>query len=306
MEVNSKIKLYPYDWLVIGYCLMMTVLILLIGRPLERYAQALFFYPAMIAVAAIIIYYARDENSRYQSFFRMLYPGLMFTFFYKTSGTTIFLIFDGFYDWQLTTFEKMLLGVNPTLYIDRHLLNVWLTEILSFCYFSYYLMLPVFALSAFFKKDYDIIRRCLTACSLAFFISYILFFLYPIEGPRWFFAGEYLHAVEGPVFRPVVDLVIDGAAFQGGCMPSSHVAVALVILMFAFKYYRRAGWALLPLNIGLAIGTFWGRFHYISDVFVGVAIGIFSTVLIWKYYDRWTNLKADATYQKELIKENVS
>ncbi|MFZ5981035.1 MAG: phosphatase PAP2 family protein, partial [Candidatus Zixiibacteriota bacterium] len=140
----------------------------------------------------------------------------------------------------------------------------------------------------------------------AFFISYILFFLYPIEGPRWFFAERYLHEITGPVFRPLVELVIDNAAFHGGCMPSSHVAVGLVILMFAFKYYRRAGWVLLPVNLGLAVATFWGRFHYVSDVVVGAAIGIFSTVFIWKYYDRWINVKTKKSFQKELIKENVS
>ena len=306
MKTDSRIKLYPYDRLFIGYCLMMTLLILLVGRPLERYVTALLFYPSMLAVIRLVVYYARDEHSRLQSFFRVLYPAIMFTFFYTTAGDTVFLLFDGFFDWQLTTFEKIILGVNPTLYIDRHLLNVWVTEILSCCYFSYYLMLPAFLLPLFMKKDYEVIRRCLTACSLAFFISYILFFLYPVEGPRWFFAGEYLHAVEGPVFRPMVDMVIDGAAFHGGCMPSSHVAVGLVILMFAFKYYRRAGWILLPFNIGLALGTFWGRFHYVSDVVVGAAIGLFSTLFVWKYYDRWTTFKNEKTYQKELIEENVS
>ncbi|MFZ5980026.1 MAG: hypothetical protein ACOYVF_05290, partial [Candidatus Zixiibacteriota bacterium] len=154
MKTDSKIKFYPYDRLIIGYCLMMTILLLWRGRPLEWYYQALICYPAMAAIAGLIIYYARDENSRFQSFFRVIYPALMFTFFYQLAGTTVFLLFDSFYDWQLTTFEKMLLGTNPTLYIDRNLLNVWVTEILSLCYFCYYLMLPAFLLPLFVKKDY--------------------------------------------------------------------------------------------------------------------------------------------------------
>ncbi|MBN1212197.1 MAG: phosphatase PAP2 family protein [candidate division Zixibacteria bacterium] len=306
MKHPDKIRIYPYDRLVIGYCLFMLALILLIGRPLNQYYNSLLFYTGMAVLAGFIIRYTREGRNRRHDFLHIIYPALMFTFFYETAGTTVFLIFDSFYDWQLTTFEKMILGVNPTLYIDRHLLNVWVNEIFSCCYFSYYLMLPFFLLPVFFKKDYEVIRRTLTACCLAFFASYILFFLYPVEGPRWFFAGQYVHAIEGPIFRPMVDLVIEGGAFHGGCMPSSHVAVALVLLMFCFRHYRRVGWVLLPVNIGLAVGTFWGRFHYVSDVIAGAAIGLFSTLLVWKYYDRWDKNRPEKITPKELIKENVS
>lgn len=302
----KHIIIYPFDWLVTGYSLFMFILILVIGRPLNQYHNALIFYAAMSIIAVLIIRYTREGKNRLQDFLRLIYPALMFTFFYKTAGSTVFLIFDRFYDWQLTTFEKMLLGVNPTIFIDRHLLNVWVNEIFSFCYYSYYFMLPVFLLPVFIKKEYEVIKRTLTACCLAFFMSYILFFLYPIEGPRWFFSGQYLNEIEGPLFRPLVEMVIETGAFRGGCMPSSHVAVALVLMMFCFKYYRPAGWLLLPINIGLAIGTFWGRFHYVSDVVVGAAIGFFATLLVWKYYDRWLTARPADMSRKELIKENVS
>ena len=83
----------------------------------------------------------------------------------------MFLLFDGFYDWQLTAFEKSIFGVYPTLYIDQHLLNVWLNEIFSFCYSFYYLMIPAFLLSTFIRKDYEIFKSFLAASSLAFFSS---------------------------------------------------------------------------------------------------------------------------------------
>ena len=75
----------------------------------------------------------------------------------------MFMLFDSFYDWQLTAFERSLFGVNPTLYIDENLLNVWLNEIISFCYFSYYFMIPVFMITLFVKKDYKILSSFLTS-----------------------------------------------------------------------------------------------------------------------------------------------
>ena len=89
-------------------------------------------------------------------------------------------------------------------------------------------------------------------------------------------------------------------------MPSSHVAVALVVMLAAFRYFRRLGWALLPINIGLAIATVWGRYHYVSDVFVGAAFGVFATILVRKYFDKWNKKSYTVRVEKELITERVS
>lgn len=263
-------------------------LILIVGRPLSQYLDELVFYAAVIALSLLIVRYTDESKSRWHAAARLLYPAVLFTFFYRETGGVMFLVWPGFFDWQLTTFEKMIFGVHPTIYIDRNLLSAWANEIFSFSYFSYYLMLPGVILPLFFLRDDDVLKKLLTATCLTFFISYILFFAYPVEGPRWFFAADYLHEIKSPVFRHLVNIVIARGAVRGGCMPSSHVAVALTLLMFMLKYYRKFGLVLLPLNIGLAVGTFWGRFHYVSDVFVGAAVGTFSVLLVWKYYDRWT------------------
>jgi len=218
----------------------------------------------------------------------------------------MFLIFDRFHDAQLVALEKAILGVHPTLFIDRHLLHVWINEIFSFGYFSYYFMIPVFLVTLFIKRHYEIIKSFLTAACITFFLSYLLFFLYPIEGPRWYFAGRYVNPIEGPVFRKLVKLIIDKAAVHGGGMPSSHFGVALVILLYCFRYYRKAFWLLLPLNVGLAVGTFWGRFHYVSDVLVGGILGVAATLLVWQYYPRWSASPSMPVARPELEAELAS
>ncbi|UCE23764.1 MAG: phosphatase PAP2 family protein [Candidatus Zixiibacteriota bacterium] len=278
-----RLEVYCFDRVVLGYCLLMVALLLAIGRPLTEYLDEIVFYASMAAISALIIGFVRPERNRFLRLIRLLYPGLMFTFFYRATGGMMFLLFDGFYDWQLTALEKAIFGFYPTIYIDLHLLNVWLNEIFSFCYSSYYFMIPVFLLTLFFKKEYEVIKSFLAAACMTFFLSYLLFFLYPIEGPRWHFASEYINAVEGPVFRQITEFFIDKGSVRGGCMPSSHFGVALVILIYCFRYYRRSAWALTLLVAGLAVGTVWGRFHYVSDVVVGGLIGIVAVILTWKY-----------------------
>lgn len=296
---------HPFDWLIIGYSLLMVLVILILGRPLGDYTSEIVFYLGMACIAAIIARYVREEEGRLQAFVRLLYPVCMFTFFYRQTGGLMYLVFDQFLDWQLVTFETLILGTNLTLYLDSHFSSIGLNEIFAFCYFSYYLMLPAFFIPVFVRKDYDIVKQCLTAVCLTFFVSYFLFFLYPVEGPRWHFAGQYLNQIDGPVFTKLVAFVIDNAAVRGGAMPSSHTGVAVVIMLYCFRFYRRAGWVLLPIVTGLALGTVWGRFHYASDVVVGVAIGVFAERLIARYYDRWRMPWRRVPASKELKTQNV-
>jgi len=240
MTNKTPSRSYPFDYLVMGYCTLMVLLILVLGRPLGEYFWELAFYIGTVVLAFVIRRYVDETRGRLHAFVRLLYPAAMFTLFYTATGGTMFLLFDHFLDSSLVTFERALFGVNP------------------------------------------------------------------IEGPRYFFSGSYINAVEGLLFRHLVEMVINNGAVRGGCMPSTHFAVALVILMHCFRLYRRIGWSLLPINVGLAIGTVWGRFHYISDVFVGGAIGAIATLIVWKYYERWTQKTSRDMSPKESEAVRVS
>lgn len=283
---DSSSRYYLFDKIIIAYSLLMVLLILILGRPFSDYLDEILFYIGTALFTYLLARFVPAEKNRVTQFVRLFYPGLLFTFFYRTTGGLMYLLFDSFYDWQLTAFEKSLFGVHPTIYIDQHLLNVVATEIISFCYFAYYFMIPVFMIILFIKKEYSVLKSYLAAVCLTFFTSYILFFLYPIEGPRWYFDSQYSNTVDGPFFRQLVEYVIANGAVRGGCMPSSHFGVALVIWLYTWKYYRKHAYWFGPIVLGLAIGTVWGRFHYVSDVIIGGLIGLIAVLIIWKYDNR--------------------
>lgn len=298
--INKSARYYPFDKIIIGYCLLTIAFIIIFGRPLTEYFYELTVYLVAAGIAVSVPLIINESQSRYAAGVRFLYPVILFAVFYRTTGGTMFLLFDHFLDNQLVAFETAIYGIEPTLYIDKNLLNPIINEIFSFCYFCYYFMMTGFLISVFVKKDYEIIKPALTALAITFAVSFLLFFLCPIEGPRWHFAGQYLNTIDGYLFRHLVEMVIESGAVRGGCMPSSHIAIALVIMFYCFKNYRLWGWILLPINIGLAIGTFWGRFHYVSDVLVGIAIAIGAYLLVEKKYLSWTQRG-----YKELNKEEV-
>jgi membrane-associated phospholipid phosphatase len=268
----------------------MIVVLTLFGQEVGDRQWNIAVYAGVIMLVVAIVRWFPRENSRLSMAVRLLYPVLLLTPFYRMTGDYMFLLFDRFLDTQLVQIEAAVFGVNPTLYIDRHLLNVWANETIHFCYSSYYLMIPGFYLAMFLLRRDAIIVSAWTATMITFIASYSLFILYPIEGPRWHFAEVYEHAVEGPVFRQFVEMVMAKGAVRGGGMPSSHSGVAVVLMMYLLRHYRPAGLVFAVLVTGLAVGCVWGRFHYVSDVIVGIMIAIIATVVVWRTMGtRYTN-----------------
>jgi len=294
-RLTPRILMYPFDWIVIGYCTLMTVVLLLTGRPIRFYLDELAFYVGAGLLSLLVARRLDETHGGWEAFLRLLYPALLFTFFYRATGGLMHLVHPVFFDSSVAAFERQVLGFNPTLYFDQHWQTPWLTEILMFCYGSYYVMLPAFLIPVFLRRDYHVIREFMAAATLTFFASYLLFFLFPVAGPRWHFADAYLHPVEGPLFTRAVQFIIERGAVFGGAMPSSHTGVALVVLACCYRYYRRVGLLLIPLVTGLAIGAVWGRFHYLSDIVVGAAIGT-AAVAVTRRYLRTDPATASSTF----------
>lgn len=285
ISIPKKVKFYPTDWLVIGYCFLMVALILIFSDDLSSMSDLILVYISMAALAALIVKYVDLNSNRPFAFVRLCYAALMCLYFYQTTARLFFLIAGDYFDHQIVIFEAALFGINPTLFIDHHLLNVWLTELFSLGYFSYYFMIVVPAVTLVVRRDYLILKHLVFATILVFLVSYLIFDLYPVAGPRWELADQYENVIDGFLFRSIVVYVIDNGGLKGGAMPSSHFAIALVVMMYCLKFYRRAARLVVPLTIALAIGTVWGRFHYVTDVIIGGLIALPAVLWSWKLYN---------------------
>lgn len=287
------------DILFMGYMSLLSILILFFHRGVQSWYIYIFVHIAVISLIFILIPKLNLTSNKILKFIRWWYPVILFTFNYKEINAFTHILVDNWKDVQILQFEKLFFITPPTLWMEK-IVNPVLTEIMKFDYFTYYLMLPVGAGFLYFagKKEYYI--RYLSAVCLAFYISYIGFIIYPVRGPRYTlhdrytkdykvnireFYGPYVDddmknkntvALKGYVFTNLQDNIMRYGSLHGGCMPSSHIAVAFVCMMMMWVYKRKVFYFYLPLVALLCISVVYNRYHYVSDVVAGILVGLIS------------------------------
>jgi len=114
-------------------------------------------------------------------------------------------------------------------------------------------------------------RQAACLIMVAFYLSYAVFLLFPVAGPRYLFPQAENPATAIPIAAFTQKLLNRGGAW-GTAFPSSHVAASLVASLTAWRFSRFLGAVLVPLSLLLAAGTVYGQFHYLLDALAGAAL----------------------------------
>ena len=112
--------------------------------------------------------------------------------------------------------------------------------------------------------------------SLANLVCGLGFIIFPVANPmNWEKIRSLLTApLKGGFFGSVAEWIRANVHQPGGAVPSPHCAVATVMWFMSRKYTRRGFLWLAPIMISLYISTVYGRFHYASDMIIGIAAGL--------------------------------
>jgi len=276
----------PVDVLIIGYSFFMIILITVFGGHLNDRQTIYFAYAACIAAAALFIFLKSTLNYRIIEYLSLIYPLTLLIIFYEISGYHIHLFFPGFFDRILVGFENLIFPVHPTVWFQRwnHPL---ITEWMMFGYSFYLLLLPITVSWLYFRKKKTQSHHLLLSLIIAFFICYIGFFLFPIEGPRYYLHNLYTVKFTGYFFKSITDLIEGEAMLHGGCFPSAHCAAATVMLLLSFRYDKLLFAWTAPIIITLFTATVYGRYHYPSDFAAGFVVGAAAIRLATALQNYW-------------------
>lgn len=148
-----------------------------------------------------------------------------------------------------------------------------LSAALHLCYGSYYWILLLVPAWLLIRGNREAFRRAVFCSALAMYTCFLVFAVFPVAGPYFVFPHPTGAVVANWPARYVYFMLGTGSSI-GTAFPSSHIAVSWVTVYAAWRDARRLALVLVPVVIGLALGTVYGQFHYAVDALAGALLAV--------------------------------
>lgn len=260
MAVAGLALFFPHRPATWGVLLALHLLVIALGLPV-----------ASIAVLA------NRLSGRVRRFVRSAadwLPLLLIPALYTELAVLNLSVHDGtYFDAIIIEWEQLLFGGQPSREWAAAAPFLWLSEPLHAAYLSYYFIIfgPPFVL--FLMGRTEDFRTDVFVLLLAFFVHYVFFIYFPVQGPRYLFPPPGGVVATGPVYE-FAHRMLEAGSSRGAAFPSSHVGVSVAQTLLTIRYLPRLAPLVALMTIGLALGAIYGGFHYATDVAAGVLLGV--------------------------------
>lgn len=220
---------------------------------------------------------------------RHWYPVAFYGMFFFECGALVPALNPRAWDLELARLDLAMWGGNPVDFF-RRLHSPVLSEFLQFCYATYYFLPLIAGGQIMARLGTKKLSDAIGITSVAFYGSYIGYFLCPAVGPRFF--PPYHEGLSGLLtFDAIRTFLAESEGKMHDCVPSGHTAVTLITLLFAWRVHRPTFWAILPFAAGLILSTMYLRYHYVIDVVIAIPFTLLSLYLgrvFVRAWDRFT------------------
>lgn len=212
-------------------------------------------------------------------------PLLILSLLHYESGIFNHFIYRDFLDPYIVVLDQAYFGCEPYLALHTAMPWNWLAQLTHFAYFSFYLILVVPVTILYFNehekalmpenpeefwKNARPLQEMLFAVMLVMTASFLMFIIFPVKGPTEY-RSVLFHDSTGMV--AIMNFLYRVGDLDGGAMPSSHVAVSLVITLYSFTFLKKYRWMILILFAALCFSTVYNAYHYGTDVIAGLIMG---------------------------------
>jgi len=187
-------------------------------------------------------------------------------------------------DPQLIAIDYALFGVHPTVWLERWTVP-WLTEYMQLAYVTFYFLPFVLCIPLYRQGQLRAFRISLCALLLGYYVSYVLYFLTPARGPRFYLAEDQTVPLTGLWLTGPLQTILDTLeGVQRDAFPSGHTAIAIIVLIMAARYQPRLFYPLVVVSGSLILSTVYLRYHYVIDVIAGLLLAVLCLgVTFWLY-----------------------
>ena len=280
----SSLNLLPSDWITVLYLAVSSVLMLIFHRNLARWYIFLSIHIAAV-LGILSLHFVPGPLSPLLQFARDWYALATILLFYWGVKPLTQMVFQGMFDDWIVRWENRLFNGQPSTYLSARFPSVALSEYLHLCYLSYY-FIPVFLPTMlYFRGKGEAFFETLFAELFTFNLCLIWYIFFPVAGPRYISEKIDESLSSRPLCR-LTHVILSRASTKGAAFPSSHSALAIVVLLCGARYDLVSFVILFPFCTGLVVGTVYGRFHYALDAVAGVLLGVLTFGLYPIVY-RW-------------------
>lgn len=260
--------------------LLMAVMLLFVPTMHAWPQPGLTYLLLALTIVSLAVLDRKTSTRNILSSARVFAPIVIVAIIFNSLGDLITGIRPLYYDDFLIRIDHALFGVHPTVWMERFN-NPLLTGLLQAAYISYYGMPIALALALYFRENKNAFNSAVFAILLCFYLSYIGYLLVPAIGPRFTLSHIQTADLRADPATLWIRQALDGLEHnKTDAFPSGHTAVALVTLVYSWKYREKVLFRILvPAVSALIISTVYLRYHYVVDVIAGVLLAAL-TVLI--------------------------
>jgi membrane-associated phospholipid phosphatase len=231
----------------------------------------------VVAIAAIVLLAHKRGDGTAWEFAHDWLPLIFFTTAFEEVSFLSLALRSGWQNAYILAFESWLFRTVPMEWMHARSCD-WLPEFLEFGYFAFYPLYPAIGglLWAWRERTgfCGAFRRLTDTLSVGYVVGYTTYLLFPTQSPANRAGVQQIGSAHGGIFQHLVRAVQNHAGVHGNAFPSSHIMLAFVVLMFAYRYLPRvAPWLLAPVLL-MCAGAVYDGYHYASDVMAGAALGI--------------------------------
>ena len=274
----GRIQLQATDGLILATIFFFSILALLFA--VEGWMILVLKNIAVAGVYLAFIVFTRTINHRFGKFFvRVAAVTLTYAYLFGAVDKLQLIIHGRWLDEYVLDLEQYIFGVQPTLWLEGYTTPA-LTEWMMFSYVIYVPMYPVLCGIIYYLRGGLAMEDYFFALGFTNILCDIGFILFPVAGPLPIIGHLYSVPLDGYVWTYFGELMRKYLHYPGGTIPSPHCAAATIMWIMAYRYYRPAFYVLMPIMLSLYVSTFYGRYHYVTDAVLGVAVAFVALALV--------------------------
>jgi membrane-associated phospholipid phosphatase len=256
-----------------AYLGLVAVLLLFFHKAVDLWP--LFILAHLVLIIGILEMVRLAERHPQKNFFRILrtfYPVPFFLFVWEELGVLVRMIYGSYWATDIIIhWDKLLFGVHPTVWIQKFY-QPWLNELMSFFYLGYYTYFVILPLALYLAKKRQYVFAVFSVATFTYFSNFIFAYLLPAVGPQHspMLQSLQTHQITGYFLTKISQIIQATGGIAGAAFPSSHVSGAMVWAFLAIRYFRKMGYVMLPISLGVAVAAIYLGLHHALDSVFGV------------------------------------